>query len=75
MPYRCDIVFNKKRFTVFIKINSIGSTNDEYHYDLELRTKEKISGNEFQKLKHYLEQEGYIDAAVEHTTNNPSGLC
>ena len=64
--YKANIVFNKKKFTIFIKINSIDCSDDEYHYDIELRTKEKISGDEFQKLKKYLENEGYIDEAIEY---------
>lgn len=65
-PYRTKLTFNKKEFTVFVKINQIDSEDEEYHYDLELRTKDKISGDEFQKLRMYLEEEGYIDQAIEY---------
>ena len=65
-PYRTKLTFNKKEFTVFVKINQIDSEDEEYHYDLELRTKDRISGDEFQKLRMYLEEEGYIDQAIEY---------
>ena len=35
-------------------------------YDIELRSKERISGDEFQALRHYLEEEGYLDAARKY---------
>ena len=62
--YFTEITFANKKIKVFIHINK---TKDEegYHYDVELQTKEAISGDEFQKLKKYLEDEGYIDAAIE----------
>lgn len=65
-PYKTKLTFNKKEFTIFIKINQIDFEDDGYHYDLELRTKDKISGDEFQKLRMYLEEEGYIDQAIEY---------
>jgi hypothetical protein len=64
MPYKADIVFNDKKLTVFIKVNK-PLDEEGYHYDLELRTTEKLSGVEFQKIKMYLEEEGYIDDAIE----------
>ncbi len=44
---------------------SINKPKDEegYHYNIELRTTERISGDEFQKLRKYLEDEGYVDEA------------
>lgn len=71
VPYKTNLTFNKKQFTIFVKINQIENDDDGYHYDLEIRTKEKLSGDEFQKLKKYLEDEGYIDQAIEYyETNN-----
>ena len=64
--YKTTLSFNKKQFVIFVKINSVDPSNEHYHYDIELRTKQKISGNEFQKLRQYLESEGYIDAAIEY---------
>jgi hypothetical protein len=63
--YRSELQINNKQFTIFVKINK-DVDDDGYHYDLELRTKEKISGDEFQKLRRYLEAEGYIDQAIEY---------
>jgi hypothetical protein len=54
--YTTKITLNKKKFTVGIILNGQG-------YDLEIETKSPLSGNEFQVLKRYLEDEGYIDAA------------
>jgi len=34
-------------------------------FDIELGTKQKISGDYFQALKLYLKEEGYFDAARE----------
>jgi hypothetical protein len=65
-PYKLAIDFNRKKFVIFVQINKIGDTKEEYHYNLELRTKHKLSGNEFQKLKKYLEDEGYIDEAIDY---------
>lgn len=52
--------FNGKKISVLFKINK---PRDEqgYHYDMEIKTTEKLSGNEFQKLRKYLEDEGYLD--------------
>ncbi len=64
MPYKADIIINDKKTTVFIKINNLFDENG-YHYDLEIRTPEKLTGSEFQKIKMYLEDEGYIDEAIK----------
>lgn len=68
LPYKTKLTFNKKEFIILLKINQIDD-DESYHYDIELRTKEKISGDEFQKLKKYLEDEGYIDQAIEYFKN------
>lgn len=65
-PFKINISFNKKSFTIFIKINNTDVSDGAYHYDMEIRTKEKISGDEYQKLKKYIEDEGYIDSAIEY---------
>jgi len=64
-PFKTELTFNKKKFIIFIKINDLES-EEEYHYDIEIRVKERITGDEFQKLKKYLEDEGYIDSAIEY---------
>ena len=58
------IKLNDKSFLVRIKINE-PKNEKGYHYNLEIRTQEKMSGDEFQKLRNYLEQEGYVDEAEE----------
>jgi hypothetical protein len=65
-PYKCDLKFNNKHITVIVFVNGPRDYDGMYHYDLELRTAHRISGNEFQKLKKYLEDEGYIDDAIKH---------
>ena len=62
MVYNKKITFNGKQIRVIILINK---PRDEKgcHYNIELRTNERISGDEFQKLRKYLEDEGYIDEA------------
>lgn len=58
------LTFNQKSFAIYITINS--QTDQEgYHYDLELRTPERITGNEFCALRRYIENEGYIDDAID----------
>lgn len=63
------ITFNHKTFDVQIKVNR-DTDGDGYHYDMELQTKDKITGEEFQKLRKYLEDEGYLDDAVEKYKKN-----
>lgn len=52
-----SLTFGGKKYKFIIKVKPEG------RYDLELFTKERISGDEFQKLKSYIEAEGYIDMA------------
>lgn len=49
------LMFGGKKYEVDITPTS------ETGYAIELFTKEKISENEFQKLRQYLVDEGYID--------------
>jgi hypothetical protein len=64
--YCTNLTFNNKKFLIYIKINSHTDADTEYHYDLELQTTEKISGHEFQKLRKYIESEGYVDEAIKY---------
>lgn len=64
MPHRADIIIDDRKITVFIKVNNPFDEKG-YHYDLEIRTQEKLTGTDFQKIKMYLEEEGYIDEAIE----------
>jgi hypothetical protein len=62
MVYNKKITFNGKQIRVMISINK-PKDEEGYHYNIELRTTERISGDEFQKLRKYLEDEGYMDEA------------
>jgi hypothetical protein len=65
-PRYCQTLsFNQKSFKLFITINAPKDL-EGYHYDMEIQTQERITGNEFCALKRYLENEGYIDEAVEY---------
>jgi hypothetical protein len=63
-PYKINITFNKKKYEIIIHIKD--REDKEYHYDMELMTSDRISGDEFQKLKKFLEDEGYIDEAIKY---------
>jgi hypothetical protein len=56
--YSTTLTFKKRQFQVFIKPYGEG-------FDLEIRTKKPLSGEDFQALKHYLIEEGYVDAAKD----------
>jgi hypothetical protein len=62
MVYNKKITFNGKQIRVMISINK-PKDEEGYHYNIELRTTERVSGDEFQKLGKYLEDEGYVDEA------------
>ena len=63
-PYEINITFYKKRYTVTIIMDRI--INGEVQCDFEILTDDKMTGNDFKKLKMYLEKEGYVDAASNH---------
>jgi hypothetical protein len=63
-PYEINITFNKKRYTVSIIMDR--EVDGRIQCDFEIFTQERMSGDEFQKLRAYLEKEGYVDAAKEH---------
>lgn len=69
--YLTNITFAGKKFRVLIHVNK-PKDEEGYHYDVQLRTEETITGEEFQKLKKYLEDEGYIDEAIENFSKNIS---
>jgi hypothetical protein len=56
--YSVNLFFKKRQFQVFIKPYGDG-------FDLKIRTKKPLSGEDFQALKHYLIEEGYVDAAKD----------
>jgi len=57
--YYTKLKFNGKQMEVGIR--PVGSDG----YDIELRSKERISGDEFQALRKYLQEEGYFEAAKD----------
>ena len=54
--YTTDITFNRKKYRIKIITKGQG-------YDLEIETSGRLSGDLYQKLKAYLEAEGYIEQA------------
>lgn len=65
--YLRTIKFKDKLFDIIIKTKNDGG------YDLEIGTTSRLSGGEFQALRNYLEEEGFIDQAREwhgHTLIN-----
>ena len=48
-----------------VSILNLKEDYDGDHYDIEIRSKGRMSGNDFQALRRYLQAEGYIDAAKE----------
>lgn len=61
--YTVDLKFKGVDYRIGIIMTSWDS------YNLELRTKEPLSGDDFQGLRNYLEEEGYVDMAREHKFN------
>lgn len=61
--YATDITFNKKKYKIKIRTRGQG-------YDLEIETKGRLSGDTYQKLRQYLEAEGYIDEARSWFSSN-----
>jgi len=60
--YETDLTYKRKKYK--IKIKTIFEVGDgKEHYDLEVSTNKRMSGNEFLALRKYLEDEGYIEQA------------
>jgi hypothetical protein len=64
-PYRATLKLHGKKYEVLIEVNR-PEDEEGYHYNLELKTTERISGDEFQILRKYLEDEGYVEEAANH---------
>jgi len=60
--YETDLTYNKKKYKIKVK-TIFGIDDGKDHYDLEVSTNKKMSGNEFLALRKYLEEEGYIEEA------------
>jgi hypothetical protein len=68
-PHFVELFLHGKKYEILITINALteiyNNGEKEHHYDMELRTEGRLSGDEFQAIKAYLEAEGHIDAACE----------
>jgi|LakMenE01Jun11ns_1017448.scaffolds.fasta_scaffold8450774_2 hypothetical protein len=60
--YETELTFNSKKYKIKVK-TIFGVDDGKEHYDLEVSTNRKMSGNEFLSLRKYLEEEGYIEQA------------
>lgn len=60
--YETDLTLNKKKYKIKIK-TIFGIDDGEDHYDLEVSSNKRMSGNEFLTLRKYLEEEGYVEQA------------
>ena len=58
--YSTKLTFKGRSFNVGIRpVNSDG-------YDIEVRVKGPLSGDDFQALRQYLDSEGYLEAARDY---------
>ena len=62
-----------KNNTYYTKLNFKGRYFDvgirpveSYGYDIEVRVKGSLSGDDFQALRQYLDSEGYLEAARDY---------
>jgi hypothetical protein len=62
--YKTKLTFKKRYFDVGIR--PVGSEG----YDIEVRVKGKLSGDDFQALRGYLDSEGYLEAARDYFAVN-----
>jgi trehalose-6-phosphate synthase len=58
--YYTKLTFKGRYFDVGIR--PVGSDG----YDIEVRVKGPLSGDDFQALRQYLDQEGYLEAARDY---------
>ncbi len=58
--YNTKLTFKGRYFDVGIR--PVGSDG----YDIEVRVKGKLSGDDFQALRQYLDSEGYLEAAKNY---------
>ena len=65
--YETDLTYNSKKYRIKIKtIFGIEDDDEREHYDLEVSSNRRMSGNEFLALRKYLEEEGYVQEAREY---------
>jgi hypothetical protein len=60
--YETTLTYNKKKYSIKIK-TIFGIEDNKDHYDLEVATNKRMTGNEFLSLRKYLQEEGYIEEA------------
>jgi hypothetical protein len=58
--YRTKLTFKGRHFDVGIR------PVDTEGYDIEVGVKGTLSGDDFQALRQYLDNEGYLEAARDH---------
>lgn len=63
--YQIYINFNKKKLTVKINVTQ-NNEKESHHYGVRISSKAPLTEREIIKLKKYLEDEGYIDAAIKY---------
>lgn len=57
--YKTELTFKKAKFILKIK------PHEDDGFDIDIKTNKPLSGNDFQALKKYLIDEGYVDLAKE----------
>ena len=60
--YNTKLTFKGRYFDVGIRPVEDGG------YDIEVRVKGSLSGDDFQALRQYLDSEGYLEAATDYFT-------
>ena len=61
--YETELTYNSKKYKIKVKTIFNVEDDDRDHYDLEVSSNKRMSGNEFLALRKYLEEEGYIEEA------------
>lgn len=59
-PYKLDLLYKGIKYKIMIKNLS------EYEFDIFVRSNKKITKNEIESLKRYLEEEGFNNEATKH---------
>jgi hypothetical protein len=61
--YETELTYNSKKYKIRVKTIFNVEDDERDHYDLEVSSNKRMSGNEFLALRKYLEEEGYIEEA------------
>lgn len=62
VPYFCEVRFKDRSY----KVRLYPTEENPNKFVMEIETKGWLSGDVFSSLKHYLQEEGYIDQAYEY---------